>query len=103
MKNSQMFLGGVKDFKTNIYDKAGQVSTHDFVGCMRSVSVDNQDLLTFPETSSNGTSAGCKRQPGGLCVADTCSKQGACVDQWTHFQCHCQKDFMGQQCEKGKF
>ena len=95
-------VGGVKDF-SSLLSHRGQVSTHDFVGCMRNIQLDDTELLTVSSTSEKLTTRTCRRAGSSLCATDTCSNGATCIDEWESYRCHCRSGFAGVRCEKGKF
>ena len=95
-------VGGVKDFSSLLRHR-GRVSTHDFVGCMRNVQLDDMELLTVSSTSEKLTTRTCRRAGSSLCAADTCTNGATCIDEWESYRCHCRSGFAGVRCEKGKF
>ena len=91
----------MKDF-SSLLSHAGSVSSHDFVGCMRSVEVDDRDVMTVTPTAETLTETTCQRSGGSLCSADTCTNGATCVDEWHSYRCRCLPGFTGEHCDKGK-
>ncbi|XP_061163889.1 protocadherin Fat 4-like [Saccostrea echinata] len=96
-----MYIGGLRDIET-IQSRPGQISSHDFVGCIREFKINNVDHLTQPPTpnSQKNILDKCPRNSSSSqCRADTCKNQGQCVEEWEGFSCHCVRGYAGAHCE----
>ncbi|WAQ98687.1 FAT-like protein [Mya arenaria] len=84
-----------------ILDRLGQVSSHDFIGCMQTVTINDVELLGETSLSDAGIERACPRsEAGDVCAGYTCANGGACVSEWTGAVCHCTPGFMGTHCEE---
>ena len=81
-----------------------------FKGCIRSVAVDSQpiDLQSALQVTSQFSfsgqplvlpATGCPRD--NMCFAVPCTNMGTCSSTWSGYQCRCQSNFEGQQCQQG--
>lgn len=98
-----MFLGGLKDIET-IQTRPGQISSHDFVGCVREFRINNVNHLTLPTKpihQSNILDKCPRSSPSGHCRVDSCKNGGHCVEEWEGFSCRCSLGFSGTTCEIG--
>lgn len=94
-------VGGVFDIKT-ILQGLNQVSTYDFVGCVRELSINGVDLTRDDALQSSGVIDGCPRSgPQSPCAGDICKNDATCHDEWDRVQCNCLAGFMGPTCEQG--
>ncbi len=99
--SSLLTLGGVRDFST-ITSHPGHVTTHDFVGCMRSVLVDRVDLLrTQPRAMANVTDTCPRKDMLGQCSPHTCQNGGVCLNEWAGYRCQCKDGHSGKHCQTG--
>ena len=98
-----MFLGGLKDIET-ILTRPGQISSHDFEGCIREFRINNVDHLTSPPSPNRQENIlnKCPRSsPSGHCRPDSCQNGARCVEEWDGFTCRCTQGFSGNTCEIG--
>lgn len=95
-----MFLGGLKDIET-IQTRPGQISSHDFVGCVREFRINTVNHLTSttPNSQSNVLDKCPRSSPSGHCRAGSCKNGGRCVEEWEGFSCRCTLGFSGTTCE----
>lgn len=95
-----MFLGGLKDIET-IQTRPGQISSHDFVGCVREFRINTVNHLTSttPNSQSNVLDKCPRSSPSGHCQAGSCKNGGRCVEEWEGFSCRCTLGFSGTTCE----
>ncbi|KAK6975336.1 cadherin-related tumor suppressor, partial [Biomphalaria glabrata] len=101
-------IGGIKNFK-DITDQKGAVSTHDFVGCVHSVSINNRPFggsslvsgsdsgASMPIESLNVSSSCPRQQATSMCVNLDCH-DGTCVDKWSEVTCKCSSKYMDDTC-----
>jgi len=78
-----------------------QLSTTDFIGCLRDVTIDGTDVRQQQPLFTNNTTDTCQRLEagvGGACAAKPCLNGGTCVDEWTSFQCQCVAGYVGVVC-----
>ena len=104
-------MGGVRKF-SDVLDLSGKVRSHDFQGCLHSVTVNgrslaplgNSPLETVP-IHVKGVSKGCGRSQAtsGCGLSQQCANQGRCVDGWTEVECRCTAEFTGDKCEISKY
>ncbi|XP_077983782.1 protocadherin Fat 4-like [Glandiceps talaboti] len=92
-----LHLGGVKSIES-ITLRPGQVSTSDFVGCMRDVYINGQFYDLTQPLDIMGVEAKCPRDVT-LCESSPCQNGGTCVDDWWTYHCECLDGFMGHYCE----
>src|SRR6218665_939496 len=98
-----LLLGGVRDFDEMVLSPSSPLSSYEFIGCMRNVSVDGYDLLQIPPNFTNLTSSMCQRSSGEFCQQpNPCMNGGKCVDEWFDFRCQCREGFSGRTCADGQ-
>ena len=75
--SNPMFFGGVED-DDGIVQRIGQLSTIDFVGCLRSISINgNEKSLLKDVLNSTGLTNTCNYVEGGACSKqDVCGEYG---------------------------
>ena len=105
LSSTTLSVGGVKDTDT-ILSRPGQVETHDFTGCLRSLRVDGLDLLRGqPPADQRGVTEGCGRATTeGQCGAGSnpCAEGTTCEDHWDRATCRCPEGKTGPKCDKGE-
>ncbi|XP_077997938.1 protocadherin Fat 4-like [Glandiceps talaboti] len=90
-------IGGVQSIDSiTLYP--GQVSTSDFVGCMRDIYINGEFYDLKPPLDAYRVSIKCPRNTT-LCESNPCQNRGICVDDWWSYHCDCQEGFMGYYCE----
>ncbi|XP_078600673.1 protocadherin Fat 4-like [Branchiostoma floridae x Branchiostoma japonicum] len=94
-----MMLGGVQTIDA-ILVRPGQVSSNDFVGCIREVTINGVPLNLAGPLSSRGISDRCPRAVSDVCSPDPCKNGAACQDKWSSHQCQCSDIYVGDNCEK---
>uniref|UniRef100_A0A8C9R1A2 Protocadherin Fat 4 n=1 Tax=Scleropages formosus TaxID=113540 RepID=A0A8C9R1A2_SCLFO len=95
---NRLSVGGVRSFE-DILQRPGQVSTHDFVGCIMEFAVNGRPLEPGQALASQGILDRCPRLEGA-CTANPCRHGATCVDRWSWQQCRCTEGFTGKYCEK---
>ena len=103
-KKNPMFFGGVGPDVQPLLDRPGQISTVDFVGCVKSININGNERNLFTDSlNQTGLRRTCNRQTvsavpegrpragaGGPCSkGDECGISGICVPRWSHHQCIC--------------
>ena len=85
-----MFFGGVND-ETAIIDRPGQLEALDFVGCIRSISINGNEKNLFTQSlNSSGLKDTCNYVESGSCAReDECGISGTCIPLWSHHKCKC--------------
>lgn len=93
-----MLLGGVSTIES-IQDRPGQVHSHDFVGCIQSVSVNGRSLNLSNPLKSRGVTSTCHRRRE-ICDmhAASCGEGGICLDGWSNATCVCQGGLEAPNC-----
>ncbi|XP_023558333.1 cadherin EGF LAG seven-pass G-type receptor 1 isoform X2 [Octodon degus] len=89
-----LLLGGVPNLPEDF-----PVRNRQFVGCMRNLSVDGQNVDMAGFIANNGTRAGCAAQRN-FCEAAVCQHGGSCVNRWSTYLCRCPLSFGGKNCEQ---
>ena len=98
LRNSPLFIGGVSSLDV-IFANSGHVSSHDFVGCMRDVYLNNIALDVNLAVSKYGITKSCPRVPE--CNQNSCHEESTCIDHWFTTLCQCTNDiYSGPQCNK---
>lgn len=97
-----LLIGGVRDIST-ILNHTGQVSTHDFIGCVQNFTINMEDMLRRePAGSSQVTNSSCPRTSSGdVCEDFRCDNGGTCISEWAGPVCYCTPNFMGTHCDTG--
>lgn len=85
LQNSPLYFGGVPSLDV-IFAISGQVSSHDFVGCMRDVYLNGAMLDLSTALMKSGIISGCPRIPDKTCP-QVCGS--SCVDKWFTRLCQC--------------
>nr|AUG84445.1 fat [Platynereis dumerilii] len=94
-----LWVGGVQDLST-ILEGNGHVVTHDFVGCVKTMVMNNQNLLSATARTSSGITNSCpRRRAQSACDLSPCV-HGRCEDTWKGHQCHCKEGYMGPACDQ---
>ena len=85
-----MFFGGLDD-ESAIIDRPGQLDAVDFVGCIRSISINGNEKNLFTESLNNtGLKDTCNYVESGSCSrGDECGSSGTCIPLWSHHKCKC--------------
>lgn len=93
-----MYLGGVPSIES-IRDRPGQVHSHDFIGCIQSVSVNGRSLNMASPLKLRGVASTCHRKKD-ICdgLATLCGQGGTCRDRWSNATCICQGGLEAPNC-----
>ncbi|XP_064636324.1 cadherin-related tumor suppressor-like [Lineus longissimus] len=91
-------IGGVRNLQM-ILNHMHQVETYDFVGCIRNITIDGNDLLAATPLATNFTTSTCPRSKQGVCKNDTCGEKGKCKDVWGTARCECPAGKMPPDCK----
>ncbi|XP_076832194.1 protocadherin Fat 4 isoform X2 [Brachyhypopomus gauderio] len=97
VRTNNLTLGGVKSIDV-ILLRPFQVVTHDFVGCMRNMKVNNVLLDASKVLASSNILDRCPRADAAPCSTDKCLNGGICQDLWSYHYCQCAKNFTGTNC-----
>ncbi|XP_029019747.1 cadherin EGF LAG seven-pass G-type receptor 1 isoform X4 [Betta splendens] len=89
-----LLLGGVPNLPEDF-----PVRNRDFVGCMRSLSIDSKAIDMASYIANNGTAAGCPAKRN-FCTKDVCQNGGVCVSRWNTYSCDCPTGYGGKSCEQ---
>nr|XP_021336971.1 protocadherin Fat 4 [Danio rerio] len=95
---NRLSVGGVRSIEALLH-RSGQVSTHDFVGCIMEFAVNGRPLEPSQALASHGIQDRCPRLEAA-CVSEPCRHGGTCLDMWSWQQCQCTDGFTGPTCEK---
>ncbi|KAL1260964.1 hypothetical protein QQF64_008791 [Cirrhinus molitorella] len=91
---NNMTFGGIKSIDVILQR---QIRTHDFVGCMRNMQVNNfKDSLK--SLASQNVLDRCPRADVPPCETAVCLNEGVCQDRWSHHDCQCRDHFTGPNC-----
>lgn len=93
-----MYLGGVPSIES-IRDRLGQVHSHDFVGCIQSVSVNGRSLNMAGPLKSRAVTNTCQRKRD-VCDSHStsCGDGGTCLEGWSNATCICQGGLAAPNC-----
>ncbi|XP_028817903.1 protocadherin Fat 4 isoform X2 [Denticeps clupeoides] len=94
--SGNLTFGGVKSIDILLL-WPHHVKTHDFVGCMRNIKVNNLVLEASKALSTYNVLEWCPRvvRP---CQQTMCLNGGVCHDRWFHHFCQCLDHFIGTNC-----
>ncbi|XP_039607150.1 protocadherin Fat 4 isoform X1 [Polypterus senegalus] len=95
---NRLTVGGISSIEP-ILSRKGQVSSHDFVGCIMEFAINGRPLEPSQAVTSQGIMDRCPRLEGA-CATNLCKHGGTCVDNWSWQQCQCTDGFTGRFCEK---
>ncbi|KAM6981316.1 protocadherin Fat 4 [Aplochiton taeniatus] len=95
---NRLSVGGVRSIEPLLH-RRGQVTSHDFVGCIMELAVNGRPLEPGQALAAHGVLDRCPRLEGA-CSTSPCRHGGSCVDHWSWQQCLCSKGFTGQYCDK---
>ncbi|XP_069797890.1 cadherin EGF LAG seven-pass G-type receptor 2 isoform X4 [Narcine bancroftii] len=89
-----LLLGGVPNLPEDF-----PLQNHEFMGCMKNLLIDNQQIDMADFIANNGTVTGCSAK-WNFCDSSTCKNGGTCVNRWETFSCECPLGFGGKNCEQ---
>ncbi|XP_059919417.1 protocadherin Fat 4 [Gadus macrocephalus] len=95
---NRLSVGGVRSLEPLLH-RRGQVTSHDFVGCIMEFAVNGRPLEPNQALASRGVLDRCPRLEGA-CTVSPCRHGGTCIDRWSWQQCQCVDGFTGTHCEK---
>ncbi|XP_077064211.1 protocadherin Fat 4 [Siphateles boraxobius] len=95
VSSNNMTFGGVKSIDVILQR---QIRTHDFVGCMRNVQVNNIGPDSLKYLASQNVLDRCLRANIPPCETAECLNEGVCQDRWSHHHCQCRDHFTGPNC-----
>ncbi|XP_066533870.1 protocadherin Fat 4 [Hoplias malabaricus] len=97
VRTNNLTIGGVKAIDVIVL-RPSQVRTHEFVGCMRNIKVNNVLLDTSKALASNKILDRCPRADIAPCSITKCLNGGFCKDLWSYHYCQCAENFTGATC-----
>jgi protocadherin Fat 4 len=85
-----MFFGGLED-EIAVLDRPGQLDSVDFVGCIKSISINgNEKNLLTESLNRTGLTDTCNYVESGSCTrGDECGDMGTCIPLWSYHKCKC--------------
>ncbi len=84
-------------FGRSTHRRESEAESNDFIGCMRDIRVNGQQLVPAHLTqSSANVQLGCSRVE--QCAGSPCSAQGVCMDKWSTFECMCSRPYLPPDC-----
>ncbi|XP_072569096.1 cadherin EGF LAG seven-pass G-type receptor 2 [Paramormyrops kingsleyae] len=89
-----LLLGGVPNLPEDF-----PVRNRQFVGCMKNLRIDHQQVDMEDHIANNGTVPGCFAKKH-FCNNNPCQNGGTCVNRWGSYSCDCSLGFGGRNCEK---
>ncbi|XP_051534770.1 protocadherin Fat 4 [Myxocyprinus asiaticus] len=95
VNTNNLTFGGVKSIDVILQR---QIRTHDFVGCMRNILVNNIGQDSLKALASQNVLDWCPRADIPPCQTEECLNGGVCQDRWSHHHCQCRDHFIGANC-----
>ncbi|XP_016430333.1 protocadherin Fat 4-like [Sinocyclocheilus rhinocerous] len=95
VSSNNITFGGVKSIDVILQR---QIRTHDFVGCMRNMQVNNFSPDSLKSLASQNVLNRCPRGDIPPCETAVCLNEGVCQDRWFHHRCQCRDHFTGPNC-----
>ncbi|XP_016363179.1 protocadherin Fat 4-like [Sinocyclocheilus anshuiensis] len=95
VSSNNMTFGGIKSIDVILQR---QIKTHDFVGCMRNMQVNNFGPDSLKSLASQNVLDRCPRADIPPCETAVCLNEGVCQDRWSHHHCQCRDHFTGPNC-----
>ena len=97
-----LLVGGVRQIAT-VLNHTGQVSTHDFIGCVQNFTINTEDMLRQDPVRQANIESTCPRTSSdNVCEGYRCENGGTCVKQWAEAVCYCTPQYMGPNCQTGR-
>ncbi|KAM8748270.1 neurexin-2-beta isoform 9-T10 [Acanthopagrus schlegelii] len=104
--DSDMYLGGLPELKTNLIlppEVWTALLNYGYVGCVRDLFIDgkSRDVRRLAEIQSAlGVSSFCTRELQKRCSSTPCGNAGLCKEGWNRYICDCTgTGFLGTNCE----
>ncbi|KAI5624969.1 protocadherin Fat 4-like, partial [Silurus asotus] len=98
VRSNYLTVGGVKSIDV-ILLRPYQVRTHNFVGCVRNMKLNDVLLDTSKALASYKILEICPRADVAPCSSTKCLNGGVCQDFWSHYHCHCAENYTGPNCD----
>ncbi|KAB5550601.1 hypothetical protein PHYPO_G00055620 [Pangasianodon hypophthalmus] len=98
VRTNNLTLGAVKSIDV-ILLRPYQVRTHNFVGCVRNMKVNDVLLDISKALASHKILEICPRPDVAPCSSSKCLNGGVCQDLWSHHYCQCAENFTGPNCD----
>ncbi|KAG7321649.1 hypothetical protein KOW79_014507 [Hemibagrus wyckioides] len=98
VRTNNLTLGSVKSIDV-ILLRPYQVRTHNFVGCVRNMKLNDVLLDTSKALASHKILETCPRADVAPCISSKCLNGGVCHDLWSHHYCQCAENFTGPNCD----
>ncbi|XP_062240216.1 neurexin 2b isoform X3 [Platichthys flesus] len=104
--DSDMFLGGLPEFKSDLIlppEVWTALLNYGYVGCVRDLFIDgkSRDVRRLAEIQSAlGVSSFCTRELQKRCSSTPCANGGLCKEGWNRYICDCTSTgYLGSNCE----
>ncbi|XP_014662017.1 PREDICTED: cadherin-related tumor suppressor-like [Priapulus caudatus] len=98
LRGQHMSVGGVSSVD-GLADRPGQVRSTDFIGCIRSIYVNDIRLDLSKPLSSRFVTDTCPRNED-MCLKRPCGSEGICIDEWDSHSCQCSEGITKLNCTK---
>ncbi|XP_054721266.1 cadherin-related tumor suppressor-like, partial [Uloborus diversus] len=98
-----LYIGGLATIDP-LLERPGQVSSHsshDFVGCLRGLSVNGRHIDMATPIKSAHISPTCNRKEGA-CATSTCGERASCIDNWFTISCQCDFGVAATSCAEAE-
>ncbi|XP_072248265.1 protocadherin Fat 4 isoform X2 [Leuresthes tenuis] len=95
--NTNMTFGGLRTLELILLHPI-QITTHDFVGCIRNIHVNGILLRPSMALATYNIFDRCPRAPMPVCNSLPCKNGGVCHDLWSDYLCECKSPFTGRNC-----
>ncbi|KAG7250203.1 hypothetical protein CRUP_036161, partial [Coryphaenoides rupestris] len=97
---NRLSVGGVRSLEPLLH-RRGQVTSHDFVGCIMEFAVNGRPLEPSQALASRGVLDSLSPPPPPKKKKKK-KHGGTCIDRWSWQQCQCVDGFTGTHCENLK-
>ncbi|XP_055589136.1 protocadherin-like wing polarity protein stan isoform X4 [Uranotaenia lowii] len=88
-------IGGLPRIPTHF-----QIQSHDFIGCISDLYIDNKYIDLNAYIADNGTIIGCP-QKASSCASEPCFNGGSCREGWGEgWECDCPDGYTGNACQE---